>query len=73
MGLAESFTEQNWFLFILHFIETVVGLATAVFNFLTYEINLTGLPAFTVWQFLGGGFFVVIIIAFLVKVLVPLL
>ncbi len=62
--------DTNWLLFLWDVFWKLVDFAGAIYNLLFYEFN-AGAISFTLWQLLGGTALTVIIVARMVKLLVP--
>ena len=58
--------------FIFQLFDKFTGLVEACKTFLFTEISVAGYT-FSVWQFLGGGILVAILVVIVVKTLTPLL
>lgn len=63
----------NWFQFAFDLFERLTAFTEAAFNFLNWTFAIPGLGEFTMLQIIGGAGFAIIVVAILVKVLVPIL
>lgn len=64
--------DVNWFEFVFNTYERLIGFINAIYNFLYHEFEILDYTI-SLWQFMGGAAITGILVAAIIKKVVPFL